>query len=106
VYSAAGCFVFPSLHEGFGLPALEAMACGTPVIASNRSSLPEVVGDAGLLVDPADAAAIAGAIGRLQDDAALNARLCTDGLARASGFTWDACAAATLAVYSRLLGET
>jgi glycosyltransferase involved in cell wall biosynthesis len=105
LYSAATAFVFPSLHEGFGLPVLEAMACGTPVVTSNTSSLPEVAGDAALLVDPLDSGALADAIARVLDDPELAARLRQAGLERAASFSWDACAEATLAVYQQLLGE-
>lgn len=96
LYHAADCLVFPSLFEGFGIPVLEAMASGTPVCASDRSSIPEVVGDAGLLFDPEDVAAMAAAIGRLLDDTALRERVIAAGLARAAGFTWDRAAAAVL----------
>lgn len=88
LYSGALCFVYPSLYEGFGLPVLEAMACGTPVIASATSSLPEVVGDAALLVDPLDVAELARAIRRLIDDDTLRARLRSMGRARAAYFSW------------------
>ncbi|HZB95933.1 MAG TPA: glycosyltransferase family 1 protein, partial [Herpetosiphonaceae bacterium] len=96
--SGALCFVFPSLHEGFGLPPLEAMACGTPVIASNRTSLPEVVGDAGLLVDP-EPEALAAAIARLVGDAGLRLALRERGLERAAAFSWKWTATETLRVY-------
>jgi glycosyltransferase involved in cell wall biosynthesis len=105
LYNAARVFVFPSLHEGFGLPALEAMACGTPVATSGRSSLPEVVGKAALLVDPTDPGAIAAAIARVLDEPALEGLLRQAGPERAAAFTWDACAQKTLTVYRGLLGE-
>jgi glycosyltransferase involved in cell wall biosynthesis len=105
IYSAASVFVFPSLHEGFGLPVLEAMACGTPVVTSATSSLPEVAGDAAVLVDPRDAHAIADAIARIWGDADEAERLRRAGIERASKFSWDACAEATLAVYRRVLDE-
>lgn len=98
----AHIFIFPSRYEGFGLPPLEAMACGTPVIASNASSLPEVVGDAGLLVPPDDIVALAQAIHRLIQDADLRARLRSAGLARAALFTWEETARRTLAVYEQV----
>lgn len=101
-YAGATALALPSLCEGFGLTALEAMAAGCPVVASNVSSLPEVVGDAGLLVDPRDEAAWADALVRLAGDGALRARLAGAGRARARGFTWEACADATAAVLSRL----
>ncbi|MGE0058898.1 MAG: glycosyltransferase family 4 protein [Dehalococcoidia bacterium] len=105
LYSAAGVFLFPSLHEGFGLAALEAMACGVPVVTSNTSSLPEVVGDAALMVNPQDPRALADAVARILDDPALAARLREDGPRRAAAFTWEACAEKTIAVYRELLGE-
>jgi glycosyltransferase involved in cell wall biosynthesis len=89
---------FPSLYEGFGLPALEAMACATPVLTSNTSSLPEVVGDAGLLVDPLDVDAITAGLIRLADDAELRRDLARRGLVRAADFTWERAAEQTLAV--------
>jgi glycosyltransferase involved in cell wall biosynthesis len=89
---------FPSLHEGFGLPALEAMACGAPVLTSNTSSLPEVVGEAGLLVDPLDTDAIAAGLAHLADDADLRRELGQRGSVRASGFTWERAARETLGV--------
>ena len=89
---------FPSLYEGFGLPALEAMACATPVLTSNRSSLPEVVGEAGLLVDPFDTDAIVAGLVALADDAELRAELGRRGVARAAGFTWQRAGAETSAV--------
>jgi glycosyltransferase involved in cell wall biosynthesis len=89
-------FAFPSLHEGFGLPVLEAMRTGTAVVASATSSLPEVVGDAGLLVDPLDVEAIAAGLARLTDDEALRAELSRRGRERALGFTWERAARAHL----------
>jgi glycosyltransferase involved in cell wall biosynthesis len=89
LYRGALAFVFPSLYEGFGLPPLEAMACGTPVLASNAAALPEIVGNAGLLVDPLDAEAIADGIRRLVQDSVLCAELRQKGFARARGFTWE-----------------
>jgi glycosyltransferase involved in cell wall biosynthesis len=85
---AATAFVYPSLYEGFGLPVAEAMACGVPVLTSNTSSLPEVVGDAGLCVDPTDTGAIEEAMERLVSDAALRQRLITSGLERVRRFNW------------------
>lgn len=88
LYRQAEMLVYPSLYEGFGLPPAEAMACGTPVITSNTTSLPEVVGDAALTVDPTDTNAIATAIANLLDDPALNERLRHAGPERVSQFTW------------------
>lgn len=99
LYRGAQALVFPSLYEGFGLPALEAMACGTPVIASKRSSLPEVVGKAGLLVNPESGEEIAGTIDRLLSDSALRERLSQAGPRRAGEFSWKRTAHETLAVY-------
>ncbi len=88
-YRGAIAFVFPSLYEGFGLPPLEAMACGTPVLTSNVTSIPEVVGDAALTVDPYDVEAIAHGIKRLTEDGELRAELSRRGIARSKMFTWD-----------------
>jgi alpha-1,3-rhamnosyl/mannosyltransferase len=100
LYSAAGCLVFPSRYEGFGLPCLEAMACGCPVAAYRNSSLPEVVDTAGELVDDGDAVALGEAA----------ARLCADpdrarkaGIERAQAFSWRKTARQTIAAYERLL---
>lgn len=103
LYSAADVFVYPSYYEGFGLPVLEAMACGTPVVASNRTSLPEAVGDAGLLFDPDDVDEMARTIGRVIADRALHAELSAKGLARASSFTWEQTAQKTLAALTELV---
>jgi glycosyltransferase involved in cell wall biosynthesis len=100
--SLATVFAFPSLYEGMGLPPLEAMACGAPVVVSNTSSLPEAVGDAGLLLPPADPGAWAEALARVLDDADLRADLTARGRARARRFTWEAAARATQAVYSKV----
>jgi glycosyltransferase involved in cell wall biosynthesis len=96
--SGALAFVFPSLYEGFGMPILEAMACGTPVLTSATSALPEIAGDAALLIDPEDTAALADGLARLMRDPALREDLRARGLARAAQFTWERCAAQTLAV--------
>jgi glycosyltransferase involved in cell wall biosynthesis len=90
MYRLAGVFVFPSLYEGFGLPPLEAMASGTPVVTSNVSSLPEVAGDAAVLVDPLSPGAIADGIYRVLADAVLRQSLRERGLARARQFSWEA----------------
>ncbi|HID87276.1 MAG TPA: glycosyltransferase family 1 protein, partial [Anaerolineae bacterium] len=92
-------FVFPSLYEGFGLPPLEAMACGTPVITSNASSLPEVVGEAGIMVEPRDVRALAEAMERALTDTSLRAGMKAKGLEQAGRFTWEKAAQATMAVY-------
>lgn len=102
--SGATAFLFPSLYEGFGMPVLEAMACGTPVLTSSTSALPEVAGDAALLVDPGDTDAIADAIARLAADPGLRAELRGRGLARAAQFTWERCARETRAVLLGALG--
>lgn len=104
LYSGAVAFVFPSLYEGFGLPPLEAMACGTPVIVSDAASLPEVVGDAALLVDPYSVETIAEAMQRVLNDTQLRQTLRLLGLARAKQFTWDAAAEKLYAIYSRMGG--
>ena len=102
LYTAAEFFVFPSVYEGFGLPPLEAMACGTPVVCSNVSSLPEVVGKAALTCDPYDEAALAEALRLLHRDRELRAHLREKGLARAARFSWQRAARETWDVYQRL----
>jgi glycosyltransferase involved in cell wall biosynthesis len=104
LYRAATVFAYPALYEGFGLPALEAMASGVPVMASNTSSLPEVVGEVGLLVDPLDVAGMAAALERLLGDEGLRADLREKGIARAAAFTWARAAESTWGIYRRLLG--
>jgi glycosyltransferase involved in cell wall biosynthesis len=103
LYTAAELFVFPSLYEGFGLPPLEAMACGTPVVTSNVSSLPEVVGDAALTVDPYDVGGLALAIERVLTDEKLQMELRRRGIERAAQFTWERAARETLAMYEAVL---
>ena len=99
LYSGAICFVYPSYFEGFGLPAIEAMQCGVPVIAGNRTSLPEVVADAGLLFDPFDTQALVKALTQVIDDSASRAMLRAKGLERARNFNWKTTARLTLNVY-------
>ena len=89
LYSGAELLIFPSIYEGFGLPVLEAMACGCPVVASNRSSIPEIVGDSGLLVEPMDTEAIAEGIQKLLNDENFRKDCCQKGLARAKLFSWE-----------------
>jgi glycosyltransferase involved in cell wall biosynthesis len=103
LYSGAECMAFPSLYEGFGMPVLEAMACGTPVVTSHSSSLAEVAGDAALLVDPHSVEQIADALAHIHDDPQLAGDLVTRGLERASRFTWENAARATLDLYDSVL---
>jgi glycosyltransferase involved in cell wall biosynthesis len=102
LYSGAHCFAYPSYFEGFGLPPLEAMSCGVPVLTGNLTSLPEVVGDAGLAADPFDTGALARALASLIDDDALRAELRARGLQRARAFDWRNTARMTLQVYRRV----
>jgi len=104
LYADADFFAYPSLYEGFGLPVLEAMACGTPVITADSSSLPEVAGEAALLVDPRSETELAAAMVRLAGDEALRSDLGRRGIARAAGFSWEKTVAETLAVYDEVLG--
>lgn len=99
LYNAAECLVLPSLYEGFGLPALEAMACGTPVICSQTTSLPEVVGDAAKLVDPISVESIRDGLKRMLMDSSLRAEMSRKGLVRAKRFRWHETAVKTLQVY-------
>ena len=103
LYSGADLFVFPSLYEGFGLPVLEAMACGTPVVTSHVSSLPEIAGNAALLIDPHDVDNTANAIYNVLTDNGLRKDLIHKGLERAKQFTWEKTARETLAVYKGLV---
>jgi glycosyltransferase involved in cell wall biosynthesis len=102
-YARATVFAFPSLDEGFGMPLLEAMAAGTPIVTSNRSALPEVAGDAALLVDPEDTGALATALEQLTADANLREDLARRGKARVQTFTWDKAVRETWGVYGELL---
>jgi glycosyltransferase involved in cell wall biosynthesis len=102
VDSLATAVAYPSHYEGFGLPVLEAMQCGVPVLTSNVSSLPEVTGDAAVLVTPTEVDDIAYGLRRLLDDADLRAELRTRGYQRAQEFSWERCARETLAVYRNL----
>ena len=104
LYRLADVFVFPSLYEGFGLPPLEAMASGTPVITSNVSSLPEVVGDAALMIDPYDPAAIADAMARVLTDTDLRVDLQGRGFARAREFSWERSIARVREIYDEVMG--
>ncbi len=106
LYSGALCFVYPSYFEGFGLPPLEAMKCGAPVIVGNTTSFPEVVGDAALTVDPFDVNAIANAIERLMKDSVLRHQLSVKGQARAQIFDWRETARRTLEVYEQVVQES
>ena len=105
LYRMASVFAFPSLYEGFGLPPLEAMACGTPVVTSRISSLPEVVGDAAVLIDPYDVEDITRGLRRALEDETLRAALIEKGRVRARGFSWERSAAAVHAGYLKVLGH-
>ena len=102
VYSLATLLAYPSLYEGFGLPVLEAMACRTPVLTSKVSSLPEVAGDAAVLVEPTDVGAIGTGLQRLLDSPSLRDELASRGIVHAAGFSWERCARQTLDVYRRV----
>jgi glycosyltransferase involved in cell wall biosynthesis len=105
LYRQARAFIFPSIYEGFGLPPLEALACGTPVVGSNTASLPEVVGDAGVLVDPADVDGMADALIRLLTDDAFHAELRERALCQAARFSWIKTARETYAAYGEVLNH-
>lgn len=102
LYNAADLFVYPSLYEGFGLPPLEAMSCGTPVIASNLTSIPEVTGEAALLINPNDDISLASAIEKVLNNPEKLEQMSIHGLKQASKFTWESCARETLGVYEKL----
>jgi len=101
LYSGAVVLVYPSLYEGFGLPPAEAMACGTPIITSDRTALPEVVGPAAVLIDPENSDSIAAAIHRVVNSDSLRAELRAEGLTRARRFNWDEAASQTWQILSR-----
>ncbi|MBN1660589.1 MAG: glycosyltransferase family 4 protein [Anaerolineae bacterium] len=103
LYNAARASVTPSVYEGFGLPVLEAMACGIPVVASHTSSLPEIGGDAALYFDPYDVDAIAAAVRQVWSDPDLRTALCARGLAQAARFSWDRAAQETMALYENVM---
>ena len=105
LYTAAKCFVYPSYFEGFGIPPLEAMRCGTPTITGNRTCFPEIIGDAGLMVDPFDERAIMNAILRILSDPNLGSELRIRGIKCASLFDWRETARQTLRVYEKVFGE-
>ena len=102
LYSSTDLFVFPSLYEGFGMPLLEAMACGAPVLTSNSTALAEVAGDAAVLADPQDARALGAAMIRALEDEALRADLKIRGFARAKQFSWEQAAAKTVELYRQV----
>jgi glycosyltransferase involved in cell wall biosynthesis len=104
-YSAASVVVYPTLYEGFGFPVLEAMACGTPVVTSSVSSLPEVAGDAAVLVDPKSPEDIANGVQRVLTDEALRAELSSRGLLRVRRFTWERAAKETIEVFFEVLAR-
>lgn len=104
LYSGADLFAFPSLNEGFGLPVVDAMASGTPVLVSSSASLPEIAGDAGLIVEP-DAESISIGLETLWTNVSLREEYIRKGIERAKRFTWDKCAAETVSIYSRILGK-
>lgn len=103
IYNLARVFVYPTLYEGFGLPPLEAMACGVPVITTNVASLPEIVDDAGVLIEPDDQEALVNALERVLNDREISAELATKGPVRAAEFTWERTARQTLKVYQQVI---
>ena len=105
LYAGARLFAYPSLYEGFGLPPLEAMASGVPVVTSNLSSMPEVVGDAALLVEPQDVPALSAALRRALEDDNWRVSAVDLGLVRAAALTWDRCIDNTVAVYAKVLQQ-
>lgn len=105
LYNCADLFVYPSLYEGFGLPPLEAMACGVPVVTSNTSSLPEVVGNAGIMVEPHDINALTETMASVLKDKELRRRMSSDGLKRSKMFTWEKMVSEVLKIYNEVLSE-
>ena len=105
LYSGASAFIYPSLYEGFGLPVLEAMACGCPVICSHAASLPEVAGDAALFIDPAEPDDLSCKIEQVVQDTTLRSTLIGKGLQRAHGFSWQQTALQTLDVFKNISEE-
>jgi len=105
LYARADFFVYPSIYEGFGMPILEAMACGTPVITSNCSSMPEVAGDAALLIDPHDVQDMSAKMLELAGSGDLRRSLREKGIGRASQFSWEKTARETLAVYEAVMRD-
>jgi glycosyltransferase involved in cell wall biosynthesis len=105
VYSMASLYLYPSNLEAFPIPVTEAMACGTPVITSNTNGMKEIAGDAAVLVDPGDPDQIATALSRVLEDASLRDALSRRGLQRSERFSWDLCAAETLAYLERIAGK-
>lgn len=104
LYNGAALFLFPSLYEGFGLPPLEAMNCGVPVISSNTSSMPEVIGQAGILLSPKDQESWVGAIKKVLSDSILRKTMIKQGLVQAKNFSWEKCARETLKIYEEAAG--
>jgi alpha-1,3-rhamnosyl/mannosyltransferase len=105
LYAGAAAFCYPSRYEGFGLPALEAMASGVPVVTGNLTSLPEVVGDAGLMVAPDDVDSMRECLRQLLEDREFAAALAQRGRLRAQSFSWDKCARETFSVYEKVLQQ-
>jgi len=102
LYNGASAFVYPSLYEGFGLPVLEAMACGVPVVTSNVSSLPEVAGDAAILINPYSVDELADGIWRILSDEELRNQCIEKGIERAKSFTWERCAMETMKAFNEV----